>query len=209
VNYLSGVGGDGMSTWLFIYLAGCVVAVLLSVASVVLFSALQWILKGNIIRRNLKKLDETENESFWSEFGTATLLIALSAALSWIQVLITLVGSLWKLLEILRELFVNVPETIKKLRFPLQNNPDMSREAVWAYVRAIEAKAGANLFNAYGLLSSLQSVIDNHKDFDSHTALQHLRALDAVSSEVIDAAMKRIEAHEKMLNSNAAEVDGG
>ena len=94
----------------------------------------------------------------------------------------------------IREAFVTVPQDIKQLRFPLYNNPDMSREAVWAYVRALHAKTGGTLSTPSELLSSLQSVIDNHKHFDARLELQHLRELHAVSAESIDGAMGQIEA---------------
>jgi len=41
-----------------------------------------------------------------------------------------------------REWFSSVPEEIKLLRFPLWHNPEMSVEAVWAYMNAISIKAG-------------------------------------------------------------------
>jgi hypothetical protein len=115
-------------------------------------------------------------------------------ALSWLQVLISLLWSPWKLLKMLREALTVVPQDIKQLRFPLYNNPEMSREAVWAYVRALNAKAGGSLATASELLDSLQLVADNHKHFDAALALNHLKELKAVSPEAIDSALERVGA---------------
>jgi hypothetical protein len=186
--------GDAMSDWLTVYLVGCAVAVLFWLVDVALFSALDWILKGGVLRKNLRKLDAPDTETFWTKFWVHAVLLLLSFALSWIQVLISLFSILWRLMKIVREAFVTVPEDIKQLRFPLYNNPEMSREAVWAYTRALQAKAGGNLATVSELLGSLQSVIDNCKHFDARGALKHLRELNAVSAEAIDVAIKRIDA---------------
>ena len=183
-----------MSDWLVIYLSGCVVAALLWLVSLALFSTVDWILKGGVVRTNLKKLDGPDTEPFWTKFWTKAVLLALSLALSWIEVVMSLGLIAWRLMKTLREAFVTVPQDIKQLRFPLYNNPDMSREAVWAYVRALHAKTGGTLSTPSELLSSLQSVIENHKHFNARLALQHLKELNAVSRESIDGAMEKIEA---------------
>jgi hypothetical protein len=109
-------------------------------------------------------------------------------------------------MTVLREVFTSVPQEIKQLRFPLYNNPDMSREAVWACMRALQARAGGNLATASELLGSLQAVIDNYKHFDAGLALKHLKELNVVSAEAIDSAMQRLVRNEALTTADA-EID--
>jgi hypothetical protein len=66
-----------MSDWLAIYLAGCAVAVLLWLLAMALFAMLDWLAKGSVARKNLKKLDPPDTETFWTKFWTNAVLLLL------------------------------------------------------------------------------------------------------------------------------------
>lgn len=154
------------------------------------FSSVDWIFKGGVFRTNLKKLYPPDPQSRLSKFLWGALLVLLSALLSWIQVLLGLGEAVWRFVKIVREVFAAVPQDIKRLRFPLHNNPDMSREAVWAYVCALNAKEGGVLATPSKLLESLEAVRQGHEYFDPRLALKHLAELRAVSAETVDATME-------------------
>ena len=117
--------------YLLLYLVGCVLSLILIVLGTVVSGTVGWITRANIVKKNLKKL--LPPQTFAAKAGVVLGTLAFSVALSWINVLLVV---LWQipvgLLGTLREFFSSTPEAIKLLRFPLKNNPYMSREAVWA-----------------------------------------------------------------------------
>ena len=183
-----------MSEWAIFYVIGCVGAIFLYIVDATIGTAINWFTKGNILKGNLKKLDETDKQTFWEKVGIAVLLFVSSALLSWIQVLFSLWSILSKLFNLLRELLTSVPEDIKQLRFPLYNNPEMSREMVWAYLRAIEVKAGVGQPTESKLLSTMEYVTENHPYFNRVEALNHLKSLNVVNGETITSAIGRLRA---------------
>jgi len=68
----------------------------------------------------------------------------IGSALSWVGVVVGLVKFAIVFLRIIRDVVAQTPEAIKVLRYPLRNNPDLSREAVWAYVYALGIKLRCN-----------------------------------------------------------------
>lgn len=181
-----------MPDWVVIYLIGCAAALCLQLVSIALFYALTWMLKGNILRKNLKKLEPPDDETFWQKAATFAFILTLEVALSWFDVLLMLVLIPWRLFNILREVVTSAPEEIKRLRFPVLNNPDMSPESVWAHVRAFEAKGGGEQPNAQKLLWSLQATTDNRPQFDRAEALHQLKNLNAVNPEVVASALEQL-----------------
>ena len=177
------------NSWVQGYLAGCVFLVLLTLFKFVILLALGWLTKGNILRKNLQKVGLPE-DTIWEKVLVSSLAIALEAALSWVAVLFELWRFAVHLLEFVRELFMSVPEEIQLLRFPLRHNPELSREAVWAYVRALEIKGGSAQPTADSLLQSLQYLRDYYPSMDSVAALNHLNGLKTVNPEVISGALK-------------------
>lgn len=177
--------------WIVAYLVGCVFVILLMLFKYVFFACLYWLVKGNILRKNLQKVQPPE-DTFWEKVVTFSLLYGIEIALSWIGVLLGLWHFATTFLQFTREVFTSMPEEVKVLRYPLRNNPDMSREAVWAYIRALEMKAGAAQPTDYALLQSLEYLQDYYPSLDRAAALNHLNGLKVVSSDVIAAALARL-----------------
>lgn len=181
-----------MGDWLIIYLVGCALALLLYLSSAGFFAVLNWILKGNVLRKNLSKLDAPDDETFGSKAANFAFVLALEVTLSWINVVLIVALSACKLFKILREVITVMPEECKRLRFPLLNNPNLSMESVWAHVLALEATAGGEQPNESKLLWSLQSAVDNRPDFDRVKALEQLRSLNAVTADTVNRAIEQL-----------------
>lgn len=182
-----------MSDWLIYYFVGCFAVVLLQIGSFTFFATLDWFLKGSVFRKNLKKLDPPEEKkSFWSKALIVFGMLLFDVALSWIGVLLQLWNIGTRLLGMVRDIFASVPEELKVLRYPLRNNPEMSREAVWAYLRAAEAKFGGVQASEHTLLYSIQAVREHYPYFDRVAALNQLKTLNAVSPDAIAAALEQV-----------------
>lgn len=175
-------------TWLYIYLSGCVAVALLVGFKFIVFWCISWLLKGNTLRKNLKKLELSEEETFWDKTLSLLLVGFFTIVLSWLGVLIELWLFAVHLLQIIRESVASVPEEIKVLRFPLHNNPNMTREAVWAHAQALQAKNGA-FPNKHTLLNSLKDMSENHTSFDRIAALTQLKSLNSVDPDVTSEAL--------------------
>jgi hypothetical protein len=179
--------------YVFIYLLGCVAVVLLSISNVALFWIIAWITKGNVVRKNLKKLEPEDDEpSLAIKAAGFVALLLFEVALSWIGVLVALWQTASMLLKTLREAITSTPEEIKLLRFPLRNNPNLSREAVWAYVHALRIKVGEAVPDEGTLLQSIYGVREQHPSFDTSTALSQLGGLNVMSEAVISSALSRV-----------------
>jgi hypothetical protein len=180
--------------YVFIYLLGCALVVILSMFKMLLFWLIAWITKGNIFVKNVKKLDPVDEQGFGQKIAVFIGILTFEAALSWINVLVVICQIAVNLLKILREALASTPEAIKLLRFPLSNNPNMSREAVWAYVQALEIKIGEKIPNEAALLSSLSNVRETHPSFDREAALYQLNGLNVMSGDVISSAKQHLAA---------------
>lgn len=178
--------------YFFAYLLGCVFVVLLLAFKVALFWTIAWITKANIVRKNLKKLEPDDEQGFGLKAAVVLGGFVLEVALSWINVIVALWQIAVMLLKTLREAITSTPEAIKLLRFPLRHNPNMSPEAVWAYVSALSIKAGENVLDADELMRSLNSLRDEHPSFDPEAALDVLNGLDVMSPAVISSALNRL-----------------
>lgn len=179
--------------YLFVYLLGCVLVVLLSVFNVTLFWTIAWITKANVVRKNLKKLEPADDETSLAVKASAFVgAFVFEVALSWIGVLVAVWQVASMLLKTLREAVTSTPEEIKLLRFPLHNNPNLSREAVWAYVHALRIKVGEASPDERTLLQSLHNAREQHPSFDRSTALSQLNGLNVVSEAIISSAQRRV-----------------
>lgn len=177
--------------WFVIYLAGCVAWVVFAIFKVLLILFLSWITKGNILRKNMAKISEPVSTSWAIRWGIQGVLYLIEAALSWLGVIINIGHLIVILFRILREVFTTVPEEIKRLNFPLLNNPNLSREAVWAHMYALGIKAGDNDPTDKGLMSdSLTDVSYYYSDFKRKKALKRLGTLNVVSDKVISSMLK-------------------
>lgn len=181
-----------MNEYLFFYLLGCGLVLGLSMFNLAFFWLLAWITKGNVLAKNLKKLQPPDDESRGIKIFALAAGMLLEMALSWIGVLAALWMMLSRVFKILREALTSTPEAVKLLRFPLRNNPNMSREAVWAYVHALSVRAGAKQRCAGDLLDLLDSIAEDHPTFDRADALRQLESLNVVSSKEVSAAVQQL-----------------
>lgn len=178
--------------YLFFYLTGCIFVALLISLKIIIFLAIGWITKGNILKRNFKKVLPPEEGTFTEKASGFLILFAFDAALSWISVVVVLWQIATELLRTLRELLSPIPEAIKMLRFPLRNNPDMSRESVWAYLFALQIKVGGKQPTETELLGPLNEIFSYYPSFNRSAALKQLASLNVISPEVLSAAMGQL-----------------
>lgn len=175
--------------YLFIYLVGCVIVIILTVIKVILFGLIAWISKEHIFNKNARKLDPPDERSFLNKAGDVLTLLFVTVLFSWINVLYIPWEIARVLLASIRELFTSRPEAIEVLRFPLRNNPHMPRESVWAYAHALQIRVGEKQPGETDLRASLDELYGYYPSFDRATALKQLKALNVVSPEVITATM--------------------
>jgi hypothetical protein len=165
-----------------IYLIGCLVSFLIYLFQVIVLSSLNWITKANNVIKNINKIKTPDTSSITDKIIGYGLLALLNVALSWIGV----VMSIWAMLVIIfnatRELLTSTPEEIKLLRYPIKNNPNLSREAVWAYAVAINLKTGVE-WNEGLLHNELNNIADDYPSFNRLSAIKTLDGLKVVDSD--------------------------
>ncbi|VAW64332.1 hypothetical protein MNBD_GAMMA08-1219 [hydrothermal vent metagenome] len=175
--------------YLSIYLIGCALVVFLTIFRVVFFWFIRWITKENILNKNLKKLQYLDESTFTSKAFLFLGAIVLEAALSWVNVLVIIFQIIKMLLNVIREALTAKPEAVKALRFPLRNNPNLSREAVWAYLSALQIKVGEKQPNESDLLFFLDEVADYYPSFNKQSALNQLMDLNILSNDIVTSAI--------------------
>lgn len=178
---------------IFFYLVGSVLVVVLSLFKVVLFWAIDWVIRANVFTINLRKLLPPDETTFGEKAAKCLGILTIEALLSWINVAVVLWQIFSTLLRVSRDLLQPAPEAIKVLRFPLRNNPDMPRESVWAHVHALGVRGGEALPTKEALVSSLSQVVGYYPTFDRVAALKQLESLNILSSEVISASLTAIK----------------
>jgi ABC-type multidrug transport system fused ATPase/permease subunit len=175
--------------YLFIYLLGCVLVVILSIFKMILFWIISWITKDNILGKNLKKVLPPDEKTFLQKAIWFIAVFTLEAALSWINVIVVIWLIMTTVLKHLREALSSTPEAIKLLRFPLKNNPHMSREAVWAYLYALQMKVGERTPTESDILFSLNELSEHYPSLDRKAALNQLSSLNVMSTDVISSVL--------------------
>ncbi len=171
--------------YISIYLLGSLSVVFLSFFKIILFYVVDWITKGNILSKNLKKLEKKDTRAWYQKSLIFIGVLLLEAALSWINVVVVLVQIPYTLFKVLRDVFTQTPEEVKALRFPLKNNPMLSTESVWAYVIALNVKIGAEIQNADQIVYSLEDILEKRPDFKYQEALDNLEKLNVIDSNVL------------------------
>lgn len=174
--------------YIAIYLFGCVLFLLLSLFKVVIFYTIDWITKANILNMNIRKIMPPNEMTVLQNVSKFIGILLFEMLLSWINVVLVLWQIVTTLIRILRDLLTPAPEAIKILRFPLRNNPKMAREAVWAYVIALNVKAGVKRPDEYGLVEAIREISENYPNFNYRDALAHLGSLEAIPTEKIKHA---------------------
>ncbi|HDR9030277.1 TPA: hypothetical protein QDB14_004514 [Burkholderia vietnamiensis] len=180
----------GDHPYVIFYLVGCLVTLLLIIAKAIIFSFIGWLTKANILQKNLKKLDPPDTKRWWDRVTAFVFLALFEMVLSWINVPIGLWQIAAGLFRTLRELLTPAPEEIKLLRFPLRNNPDMPREAVFAHVLALSVRAGnVTTGTPENISSALQEIKWNYPSFSDQQAIDTLKSLKVVDSEILTSAL--------------------
>lgn len=192
------------------YLVGSVVAPCLEVAHWTYILTLEWFLKGNIYRANLKKIEPPggSNLRLWRKSDLGVLVeppglgakiwkglrvLAWEAWLSWIGALYVVVVFLGDILIFVREVLSDsAPDVLRKLRYPLGHNPRLSSEAVWAHSFAISILFGEPVQDGSAILDSLARVQENHPDFDRRKALEILGDLGIARESVVSRALDNL-----------------
>jgi hypothetical protein len=174
------------------YLLGSALVVVLTLLKIVLFYTIDWIIKANILQKNMRKLLPPEEMTFGVKAVKFFGVIFIEALLSWVNVVVILWQVLSSIVRVARDQLQPAPEAIRLLRFPLRNNPDMPRETVWAYIQALGVKGGNQLPTKESLVASLNEIATYHPSFDRVVALKHLQNLDAVSTEIALATLTEV-----------------
>lgn len=185
--------------YLLIYLLGSLLVILLTFVKIVLFRIINWIIKANILTKNLRKLEKPDNNPWYLRTIISLGLLLFEAALSWINVVIVLGQILYDIVKLLRDLFTPAPEEIKVLRFPLRNNPRLSKEAVWAYATALGVKTGEALPKKHVIISTMQEVLHNNPDFNYQNALDQLDNLKVINPETISSIKNHFDTQNRIF----------
>lgn len=171
--------------YLSIYLLGSILVVALTFIKISLFYIVDWITKGNILTKNLKKIDKPDEKSWYLKILLFLGTVLFEAALSWVNVLVILVQIPWTLIKVLRDLITSAPEEVKVLRFPLRNNPMLSKEAVWAYIMALNVRMGVAMQDENQIIAAIEEVLEKRPDFNYQDALDKLDELQVIIPEII------------------------
>jgi hypothetical protein len=185
-----------------LYIVGCVLSVILTLLRLVVFGLVGWMTKANTLNKNLKKVLPPDNHNFVEKAAMLLGMFVLNVALSWITVVVLIWQILVGLLRTLRELLSSTPEAVKLLRFPLRNNPNMSRESVWAYLQALNMKVGEKQPSESALRSSLDELLEYYPSFDRATALHELKALNVVSADAVSTALDKLSTSEEEFDED-------
>lgn len=177
--------------YLSIYLVGCLLAFCLHFVVIAEGYIIGWAFKENVLRKNLNKIKDPSEQGF--KFTAIMFVFGLvtGTIMSWLGVLQYLWQIFWIPLAAVREALSSAPEEIKLLRFPLKNNPNLAREAVWAYLYALGVRAGA-IPNATQMAWELEEVGDYYPSFNHEVALGTLGSLGGVDHETISEVLARM-----------------
>ena len=181
-----------LNEYVVIYLFGCVVAFVLLMFNTSLIWFLRWLTKANVVYKNLAKIEPPDETTFKQRTVGYILTILFEIVFSWIGVLLQIWLTITTLLTTLREVLTETPEAIKELRFPLKTSPNMSREAIWAHVMAVQIKTEGIKFLPSELVDSLDAVRGNYSSFDQEYAMKQLAELDVVSADTINATLNNL-----------------
>jgi hypothetical protein len=178
--------------YLAFYLVGCAAAFCLAFVVQVEAYFIGWATKGNTLRKNLKKIQDPAGNNFKVTVSVFAFGLVSGVISSWIGVLQYFWRIVWMPMSVLREALTSTPEEIKLLRFPLMNNPTLSREAVFAYAYALGVKAGSRP-DAWQIANELKEIEGYHPTFNCEIALQTLNSLNAIDPQTLSEALARMK----------------
>ena len=171
--------------WGLFYVVGCVAALAAMCISGIVVWLVRWITKSNVVEKNLKKLEPRDASGFATIAVLFVVIVIVEVALSWLAVLYELWRAVYAIFDAVRDMVASKPDAVRILRFPLRNNRELSREAVWAHVVSLAVVNGQHISRASELFDALRAVCDAHPTFDRVAALRHLKALRFVDSDVV------------------------
>ncbi|MES2106964.1 MAG: hypothetical protein V4634_23310 [Pseudomonadota bacterium] len=177
--------------FIFGYLIGCFFVAILILFKTILFWLLDWLTKANVLKKNIEKISPPDGKTFLAKFGMFVGIALFEVLLSWINVAVISWQIAIGILRVSRDALQPAPEAVKSLRFPLRNNPNMSRESVWAYLQALGVKAGGNP-TIEELANSLNEIAEIYPTFNRTIALKKLESLYVMNPESISAALLAI-----------------
>ena len=170
--------------YLSVYLMGCLLAFFLHFVVMAEGYMIDWVSKGNVLRKNLNKIKDPSQQGFKATAIMFAFGLIIGTVMSWLGVLLYLWQIFWIPLRAIRDALSSAPEEIKLLRFPLKNNPNLARESVWAYLNALGIKAGT-IPNPTQMAWELEEIGDYYPSFNSDVALEALRSLGGIDQEIL------------------------
>ena len=181
-----------------IYIFGCIVFLIIAPLIELFFIVIDFITGDRVFNKNMAKIDKTYRnraKRWW-------LAYVLSAFLSWISVIWGLCAAVYRILALLRGLLRSYPEEIKKLRFPLLFNVELSAEQVWAHGYAILFKGGGVEVSKSCILEAFVIIKECNEDFDPIKALKSLDKLNVVEKETIDELKDHINKEKESMDND-------
>lgn len=178
--------------YLSIYLVGCLLAFCLHFVVTAEGYIIGWIFKDNVLRKNLNKIKDPSEQGFKATAMMFVFALVIGTIMSWLGVLLYLWQIFWIPIAAIREVLSSTPEEIKLLKFPLKNNPNLAREAVWAYLYAFNTKGGVTP-NAWDINNDLYGIGAYYPSFNKQSALEILGSLRVVDPDILSNAASIIE----------------
>lgn len=182
-----------MGDFLTGYLVGCAAAFFLGIFVVLEGYIVSWVFKGNVLRSNLSKIQDPSGQGFKVNAILLAVGLLSGVVMSWLGVLQYLWRAFALPLTAIRDALSSVPEQVKSLRYPLLNNPDLSRESVWAYVCALGVSTGTRT-DPVQMKWNIEEVEGYYPSFKSETALEMLRSLGVVEEQTVLEAIALVRA---------------
>lgn len=171
-----------------LYLLGCVLVAALTLIKIAICYSINWVTKGNILKKNLEKISAPSELSRLERALVFFGALFLEIALSWVNVFVLLWQIAIELIKFLREMFCHVPDAIKDLRFQLKNNPNLSPEAVWAYSLSLYVKSDQSANVPAVIAKWAGEAEESIQNFNFLYALETLLKIGVVSADEIESA---------------------
>ncbi len=179
--------------YISLYLLGCIVATLLLCFRLVLLWCINLTIGHDVFLKNSSKILPPDAETRGQKDDRLFKIVAFNFIFSWLSAIWLLLSMVIEPLRIFRDQVQSAPESIKELRFPLRNNPNMPRESVWAYFAALHVRAGNLPLAEKELADDLFHIEFHYPSFNKMAALDQLERLDVIRKEVLSSVRSMIE----------------
>ena len=178
----------GNHPWLSFYLCGVIVAALLWIARFYFFWCIDWVIRADVLKHNMKKILPPDEETKEEKEVRIFKLVFLNVIFSWFSVIDVLWSLVIEPLRIMRDQIQPAPQKLLELRFPLRNNPEMAREYVAATSLSLTVCSGHSFLDAVALYEYLLRIQDFYPSFDITVTLKELQRLGLYDEYVISQA---------------------